>query len=292
MKVIVSPHGSYQLDLMFFPKFKKQNRGYSIVMNIIEINSRMAYSIALKTKNMKEVTQGLKHLIHQIKKHTNIPIYKIETDDGSEFLNKDFQTVLKKDNIIHLTFDRDNHTDLAKVERFNGTLRRKINLYQTANNTVVWYDVLDDIVENYNHTEHSSIELKPVDVGYNEEQAIIEDGLERNEILDEDDLEVGDRVRKRLSKGAFKKLGDLEFSRKVYIVLDKVGNQYDIGLKHLVKLSNLKKVGKEDDVEDRDEGVRERTERKHKVERKLKQEGIDEKNIIRGRRGGMNLRKR
>ena len=44
-----------------------------------------------------------------------------------------------------------------QVERFNYTLLQKIKKYMTKNDSVVYIDVLDDILLNYNNTVHSSI---------------------------------------------------------------------------------------------------------------------------------------
>ena len=37
----------------------------------------------------------------------------------------------------------------------------------TANGKNVYYDVLDDVVNEYNNTKHNTIKLKPKDVGDN-----------------------------------------------------------------------------------------------------------------------------
>ena len=61
------------------------------------------------------------------------------------------------------------------VERFIGTLKNKIYKHMTAISKNVYFDVLDDIVDEYNNTYHKTIKMKPVDVGddsfakYNEE---------------------------------------------------------------------------------------------------------------------------
>ena len=37
----------------------------------------------------------------------------------------------------------------------------------TATGKNVYYDVLDDVVNKYNNTKHSTIKMKPIDVGDN-----------------------------------------------------------------------------------------------------------------------------
>ena len=51
------------------------------------------------------------------------------------------------------------------VERFIRTLKNKLYKHMTAINKDVYYDVLNDIVNKYNNIKHSTIKMKPKDVG-------------------------------------------------------------------------------------------------------------------------------
>ena len=54
-------------------------------------------------------------------------------------------------------------------------LKNKIYEHMATISKIVYFDVLDDIVDEYNNTYHTTIKMKPVDVGddsfaeYNEE---------------------------------------------------------------------------------------------------------------------------
>ena len=50
------------------------------------------------------------------------------------------------------------------VERFIGTLKSKLNKYMTSISKNVYIDKLDDIVNEYNNTYHTTIKMKPIDV--------------------------------------------------------------------------------------------------------------------------------
>ena len=50
------------------------------------------------------------------------------------------------------------------AERFIRTLKSKIYKYMTSISKNVYIDKLDDIVNKYNNTYHSTIKMKPVDV--------------------------------------------------------------------------------------------------------------------------------
>ena len=43
----------------------------------------------------------------------------------------------------------------------------------TATGKKVYYDVLDDVVNKYNNTKHSTIKMKPIDVGDNNKRVYI-----------------------------------------------------------------------------------------------------------------------
>ena len=50
------------------------------------------------------------------------------------------------------------------AEKFVRTLKNKIYKYMTSISTNVYIHKLDDIVNKYNNTYHSTIKMKPVDV--------------------------------------------------------------------------------------------------------------------------------
>ena len=50
------------------------------------------------------------------------------------------------------------------AERFIRTLNNKLYKHMTATGKNVYYDVLDDIVNESNNTKHSTIKMKPIDV--------------------------------------------------------------------------------------------------------------------------------
>ena len=53
------------------------------------------------------------------------------------------------------------------AERFIRTLKNKLYKHMTAASKNIYYDVLDDVVNKYNNTKHSTIKMKPIDVKNN-----------------------------------------------------------------------------------------------------------------------------
>ena len=76
----------------------------------------------------------------------------------------------------------------------------------------VYYDVLDDIINKYNNTKHSTIKIKPIDVKTNK-------GVYIDEHNEKDSrLKVGDRVRISKFKNIFAKGYTPNLSTEIFIV--------------------------------------------------------------------------
>ena len=58
---------------------------------------------------------------------------KLQTDEGKEFFNQSFQTLMKKHGIVHFATASD--LKASAVERFNRTLKTRMWKYFTAHNT-------------------------------------------------------------------------------------------------------------------------------------------------------------
>ena len=99
------------------------------------------------------------------------------------------------------------------AERFIRTLKNKLYKHMTATDKNVYYDVLDDVVNKYNNTKHSTIEMKPIDVGDNNKRVYID---EHNEKYSR--FKVGDRVRISKFKNIFAKGYASNWSSEIFIV--------------------------------------------------------------------------
>ena len=98
----------------------------------------------------------------------------------------------------------------------------------TAIGKNVYYDVLDDVVNEYNNTKHSTIKMKPIDVGDNKRVYIDEHNEKDSK------FKVGDRVRIYKFKNIFAKGYTTNWSKEIFIV-DKVNDTvpYTYNLKDL-----------------------------------------------------------
>ena len=62
---------------------------------------------------------------------------------------------------MYSTFNEDKS---VVAESFIRTLKNKLYKHMTATGKNVYYDLLDDIVNEYNNTRHTTIKMKPKDI--------------------------------------------------------------------------------------------------------------------------------
>ena len=149
----------WQADLADMQTLADQNDGNRYILTCIDLLSRFAWAIPIKSKSGKDVLSGMTRLFKQA--HPRKPKL-FQTDKGTEFFNVEVTGFLNKNNIKQFSSNSDKKA--AVVERFNRTLKNRIYAYFTANNTKRYVDVLGDIVDAYNNTRHRSIHMRPIDV--------------------------------------------------------------------------------------------------------------------------------
>ena len=69
---------------------------------------------------------------------------------------------MKRQGIKH--FASESEPKAAVVERFNRTITASIWIYLTDRGTVRWVDVIQNLLDVYNHSCHRSIGMAPADV--------------------------------------------------------------------------------------------------------------------------------
>ena len=98
-------------------------------------------------------------------KESNRKPNKIWVDKGSEFYNRSMKSWLDENDIE--MYSTHNEGKSVTAERFIRTLKNKSYKYMTSLSKNVYIDKLDDIVNKYYNTYHSTIKMKPVDIKSN-----------------------------------------------------------------------------------------------------------------------------
>ena len=210
----------------------RKNKGIKYLLCAIDLFSKYAFVIPLKDKKGISIVNEFNKIIKQSNKKPN----KIWVDQGGEFYNN----VLKKwlsdnDIIMYSTYNEDKS---LVAERFIRTLKNKLYKHMTATGKKVYYDILDDVVNKYNNTKHSTIKMKPIDGGDTTKSSPLERNNKRVYIDEHNEkdsrFKVGDRVRISKFKNIFAKGYAPNWSSEIFIV-DKVKDTvpYTYNLKDL-----------------------------------------------------------
>ena len=178
-------------DMQLLSKF---NKGFRLLLCVIDAFSKYAWVIPLKDKKGVSVVNAFQIMLDDSKLKPN----KIWVDKGSEFYNNYFKKWLHDNNIVMYSTNKEGKSVVA--EKFIRTLKNKIYNYMTAISKNVYIDKLNDIVKEYNNTYHTSIKMKPVDVKDNTNIDV------KKEITDKDPkFKISDHVRISKYKNIFAK---------------------------------------------------------------------------------------
>jgi hypothetical protein len=218
------PGEGLQADLMFFKrrwrrnersKFATQPRSTAnllVFLNVVDVHSRKAWSKKLRDKSKEEVTSAFEEILDDIEGDGK-QVKNLNSDGGREFLNSDFQNLLQNKQIKHYVSDK---TDFAKngiVERFNRTMRRKVEIWKRDNLNSNFVDFATGaLITQYNNRKHSTIKNTPNAVW---------NGTEQNRQTVKKlqyDFAIGDRVRKIERNALFEK-GAFQWSRDVFRIV-------------------------------------------------------------------------
>ena len=151
-----------QIGLIDMQKYSKHNEGYNWIITMIDIFTRYAFTIAVKSKSGKDVLNGFVKLMKQF--HEKFKKYpkKVQADEGKEFFNINFSEYLKHKNIEF--FATKSEKEAAIVERFNRTLKNIMWKFMDEKGDKNWHDFLAEFTFNYNHSFHRTIGMRPIDV--------------------------------------------------------------------------------------------------------------------------------
>ena len=152
-------------SIFWIDVLEKYNNNYRYLLQVIDVFSKYLHSIPLRRKTGKELAAAFESIFRDPKYKKPIrrrPVW-VRTDKGKEFLNTQFQSLLKRED-IEFQVCRNLDVKCAVVERFNRTLRDKLHRYFTYKNTYKYIDVLPKFVRGYNVTVHSTRGMAPTDV--------------------------------------------------------------------------------------------------------------------------------
>ena len=197
----------WSCDLVEMQEWSKQNKGFRYLLNIIDVQSKFAWSVPLLDKTANTVLDAFKKVV----KNSGKTPRHLWVDEGKEFYNFKMDFWTKENNIIRYSTHGEHKS--AVVERFNRTLKQKMWKMFTAENTRKWIDKLDELMHEYNNTVHSTINMTPT-------EALTHKISSRTNVTVNvpPKFQVGERVRVSRIKGIFEKGYLPNWSEAIYIV--------------------------------------------------------------------------
>lgn len=215
----------WEADLVEMRSFKTDNNGFSYILVVIDVLSKYVWVEPLKNKSAPEVLEGFKKIL---KRSGDRRPVCIQTDKGKEFVAGNVQKFLS-DEKIQFRVARNPDIKAAVVERFNRTLKERMWRYFTYSRTHKYIHVLQQIVDAYNHSKHSSIKMTPAAVtidnaGYawrNIQNRFTKEKPRKSSFK----YKVGDYVRISKSKGAFEKGYEGNWSKEFFQITKAVLKQ-------------------------------------------------------------------
>ncbi|XP_020296120.1 uncharacterized protein LOC109861047 [Pseudomyrmex gracilis] len=85
----------WQADVVEMRPYSRVNRGYHYILTVIDVLSKYAWAIPLKSKSGREVTKAFAGILRDNKRCP----HNLQTNRGKEFYNTDVQTLIQKHSI-------------------------------------------------------------------------------------------------------------------------------------------------------------------------------------------------
>ena len=200
-------------DLIEVINIAKYNRGYRYLLTVVDVFSKYAWVEPVKNKTGKAVTDAMAKIL---KRSEGRKPLNLQTDDGKEFYNKTFQTLMTQHGIHHFSTSGD--TKASVVERFNRTLKQRLYRYFTVQNTLTFVPILQELVRGYNRSYHRSIKRAPDQVTLANSDDVWESLYGKKGKVKRPSLKVGDRVRLNKKFRPFKKGYLPGWTEEVFVV--------------------------------------------------------------------------
>ena len=199
----------WSADLVDMSSFAKDNNGIKFLLTVIDVFSKYGWIIPLKNKTGNAVAIALKYIFKD-----RMP-KKLWVDKGKEFYNKDVKSLID-------LYSTENDEKSCVVERWNRTMREKMFKYCSANSTRKYIDIIDELVDQYNNTTHSSIKMTPVDASMRKNENRVWNNLYPEKALGDPrpdpKLSVGDQVRITKKKKTFEKGYTPRWTEEIFII--------------------------------------------------------------------------
>ena len=159
------PLQEFQVDLADYSKSAEHNDGYAYALCCIDIFTKYAYCIPLKTKQKKEVAEAFKEILN----HMGICSTLMSDFEGS-FVSTEFKAVLNIAKIKHVI----SSNPPPFIERWIGTFKHMIHMRLKGSGVDKgWPQLIPSILKRYNTLPHSTTSVSPNDAKKKENELLV-----------------------------------------------------------------------------------------------------------------------
>lgn len=193
--MLAKKKGLLSLDCVQMPPFN----GYNTLYNMVDILTKRLYSMPFKGQTASNTIKFFESILQ---KYPNIKISAVRCDNGPEY-QEPWKSWMD-DHGFKVIYSRPHTPWSNAIERYNGTLKRMLNMAMQANEDTDWVTILPRIVDNINSVTNFSTKKIPLDVDQSEDPNVtnavakeLQDKASKRykERAKDDKVQVGDLVR-------------------------------------------------------------------------------------------------
>jgi hypothetical protein len=294
--VSYNPFNRLQLDIFVLKKYESYKNGYGYILCIIDIFSRKVWCYPMKSKSLSDTTPAIKKFFSTSGLHefNSKALVIIMSDSDSAFKggnrseDQNFQKILSDNNAVLEPVKLNDHSALGVIDNFTKNLKRVLSKEFLENKSTEWVSILPRIIEQYNNTPHTSLDnITP--------NQAISDPKKRMHVMHLNiqkaqqngfvtDLKPGDKVRID-DTAMFKKGTESRWSDEVHVVQSASGKSVTLTDGTTYKRDKLLMVPHNTVIAPIiEKNVIKVATKKHKDKLYFKREGINEVNVIQGKR--------
>lgn len=142
----------------------------------------------------------------------------LQTNDGKEFFNKQFQQLMRINNINH--YSTYSVLKASIVERFNRTLKGMMWKEFSHNGSYHCVDIYKILIKRYNNKTHRTIKIAPIKVNTSNEVTLLKTVYSHLKMFKPSNFHVGDHVRISKYKNIFEKGYTPNWTTEIFKIRD------------------------------------------------------------------------
>ena len=158
---------TWQADFVEMIPYFKTDKGFRYLLTVIDIFSKYAWAVRVRSKNGKDIPTAMKSILTQGRIPKNL-----HTDNCKEFYNLQFRSLMQQFNIkLYSTYS---NLKASIIERFNRTLKNKMWIKFSLQGNYKGVDILSTLVSEYNDSKYRTIGMKPKDVTATDKEVLLQ----------------------------------------------------------------------------------------------------------------------